>query len=105
MTRRTRSALRRTGPMLLRTGPEPRRTGPEPRRTGKALRRTGPMLAAGLMTALLLPSAQAGAAGTGPDKAAGRSAAPAGHGAGGPSRGHPLRARITGTPIPGTTAG
>jgi len=51
------------------------------------LRRTLPLLAAALMAAFLLPSAQAGAA------------APAGRG------GHPLRARITGAQIPGTTTG
>ena len=50
------------------------------------LRRTLPVTAAALMVAFLLPSAQAGAAGT---------AAPGG--------GQPLRARITGTPIPGTS--
>jgi subtilase family serine protease len=50
------------------------------------LRRTLPVTAAALMAAFLLPSAQAGAAGT---------AAPGG--------GQPLRARITGTPIPGTS--
>ena len=50
------------------------------------LRRTLPVTAAALMAAFLLPSAQAGAAGT---------AAPGG--------GQPLRARITGAPIPGTS--
>ena len=50
------------------------------------LRRTLPVTAAALMAAFLLPSAQAGAAG-----------------AAGPGGGHPLRARITGTPIPGTS--
>src|SRR5215470_17930160 len=50
------------------------------------LRRTVPVTAAGVMAAaFLLPSAQAGAAG-----------------AAGPGGGQPLRARITGTPIPGT---
>jgi subtilase family serine protease len=49
------------------------------------LRRTLPVTAAALMAAFLLPSAQAGAAGsTGPS-------------------GQPLRARITGAPIPGTS--
>ena len=50
------------------------------------LRRTLPVMAAALMAAFLLPSAQAGAAGT---------AAPGG--------GQPLRARVTGTAIPGTS--
>ena len=50
------------------------------------LRRTLPVTAAALMAAFLLPSAQAGAAG-----------------AAGPGGGHPLRARITGAPIPGTS--
>jgi len=50
------------------------------------LRRTLPVTAAALMAAFLLPSAQAGAAG-----------------AAGPVGGQPLRARITGTPIPGTS--
>ena len=49
-------------------------------------RRTLPVTAAALMAAFLLPSAQAGAAG-----------------AAGPVGGQPLRARITGTPIPGTS--
>ncbi len=48
---------------------------------GAALRRTLPVTAATLMAALALPSAQAGVAGGG----------------------HPLRARITGAPIPGTS--
>ncbi len=50
------------------------------------LRRTLPVTAAALMAAFLLPSAQAGATGA------------AGHGGG-----QPLRARITGDPIPGTS--
>ena len=50
------------------------------------LRRTLPVTAAALMVAFGLPSAQAGAAGSA-----------------GPARGHPLRARITGAPIPGTS--
>ena len=50
------------------------------------LRRTLPVMAAALMAAFLLPSAQAGAAGTA-----------------GPGGGQPLRARITGTAIPGTS--
>jgi subtilase family serine protease len=50
------------------------------------LRRTLPVTAAALMAAFMLPSAQAGAAG-----------------AAGPAGGHPLRARITGAPIPGTS--
>jgi subtilase family serine protease len=49
------------------------------------LRRTLPVTAVALMAALALPSAQAGAAGTAPPG------------------GHPLRARITGTAIPGTS--
>jgi len=51
------------------------------------LRRTFPVTAVALMAAFSLPSAQAGAAG-----------------AAGPAGGHPLRARITGAPIPGTPA-
>ena len=50
------------------------------------VRRTLPVTAAALMVAFGLPSAQAGAAGSA-----------------GPARGHPLRARITGAPIPGTS--
>jgi len=50
------------------------------------LRRTLPVTAAALMAAFGLSSAQAGAAG-----------------AAGPGGGQPLRARITGTPIPGTS--
>lgn len=50
------------------------------------LRRTLPVTAAALMAAIALPSAQAGAAG-----------------AAGPSGGHPLRARVTGAAIPGTS--
>jgi subtilase family serine protease len=50
------------------------------------LRRTLPVTAAALMAAFILPSAQAGAAG-----------------AAGPGGGQPLRARITGAPIPGTS--
>jgi subtilase family serine protease len=50
------------------------------------LRRTLPVTAAALMAAFLLPSAQAGAAG-----------------AAGPGGGQPLRARITGAAIPGTS--
>ena len=51
------------------------------------LRRTLPVTAAALMAAaFVLPSAQAGAAG-----------------AAGPGGGQPLRARITGAPIPGTS--
>jgi subtilase family serine protease len=49
------------------------------------LRRALPVTAAALMAALALPSAQAGTAGAGP------------------GGGHPLRARITGAPIPGTS--
>ena len=48
------------------------------------LRRTLPLTAVALMAGLGLPSAQAGVAG--------------------PGGGHPLRARITGAPIPGTSA-
>jgi hypothetical protein len=50
------------------------------------LRRTLPVTAVALMAAFVLPSAQAGAAGTA-----------------GPGGGHPLRARITGALIPGTS--
>jgi subtilase family serine protease len=50
------------------------------------LRRTLPVTAVALMAAFLLPSAQAGAAG-----------------AAGPGGGHPLRARITGAALPGTS--
>jgi subtilase family serine protease len=50
------------------------------------LRRTLPVTAAALMAAFALPSAQAGAAGTAA-----------------PGAGQPLRARITGAPIPGTS--
>src|SRR5690349_10086885 len=76
------------------------------------LRRTLPVTAAALMAGLLLPSAQAGAAGAvGPAGLGGRppwnppeasGLVPSSRGLG-PGGGQPLRARVTGATIPGTS--